>query len=51
MFLLGTQLINETIEVIPEEDVELLIKKVDMKKLKYLFGELVKAGHSGANAS
>ena len=51
MFLLATQLINKTIEVIPEEDVELLIKKVDRKKLKYLFGELVKASHNQSNSS
>lgn len=50
MFLLATQLINEKIEVIPEEDFELLIEKIDRKKLKYLFGELVKAGSNRSNS-
>jgi len=50
MFLMATQLINETIEVIPEEDVELIIEKVKKKKLKYMFGELVKAGRNQSNS-
>jgi len=51
MFLLATRLINETIEVLPKEDVESVIKKVDSKKLKYLFVELVKAGRNRSNSS
>jgi len=51
MFLLATRLINETIEVIPEKDVESVIKKVDSKKLKYFFVELVKAGRNRSDSS
>ncbi len=42
IFLLATELINEWTEVMPEEEFQLLIDKINLKKQKLLFAELVK---------